>query len=50
MVWAGAWLGPTLPTVYHQLVVGVKTGTGFPVGKTHGFRQLGGQGDWRRSG
>ena len=21
MVWAGAWLGPNVPTVYHRLVV-----------------------------
>ena len=40
MVWAGAWFGPTLHTVYHQLVVGgggVKTGTGFPARETRGF-------------
>ena len=29
MVWAGAWLGTTLPTMYHRLVVGGENGHGF---------------------
>ena len=34
MLWAGACLGPTLPTVYHRLVVGGENGHGFsPQGK-----------------
>ena len=40
MVWAGAWLGSTLPTVYHRLVVGGENGHGCSY---CGFRQLGGE-------
>ena len=33
MVWAGAWLGPTLPTVYQRLVVGGENGHRFSYGE-----------------
>ena len=41
MVWAGAWLGPTLPTVYHRLVVGGENGHGFSRGENPWFSTAG---------
>ena len=45
LVWAGAWLRPTHPTIDHRAVVGgVKTGTGVRSWSTCGFRRSGGCG------
>ena len=41
MVWARAWLGTTLPTVYHRLVVGGENGHGFSCGENPWFSAAG---------
>ena len=52
LLWYGLELGldPPSPLCTTVWSWGAKTGTGFPAGKTRGFRQLGGRGDGLRSG